>query len=93
MKIQITQCDEFTRKCLERQVALQGYESVEEFIARAALNILENFEEDTVLNPRTGEAVVSSSLPGSFIGCKVGLGQANVCAQVRDMERLMLGCE
>jgi hypothetical protein len=71
LKVQITQCDEFTRKCLERQVTLQGYESVEQFIAEAALNILENLENDTVLDPRTGEAIMSYSDGGSFIGCMV----------------------
>ena len=28
LKVRITQCDEFTRKCLERQVTLHGYENV-----------------------------------------------------------------
>jgi len=71
LKVQITQCDGFTRKCFERQVALHGYESVEDFIAQAALNILEKFEDDTVLDPKTGEAILDYSDGGSFIGCKV----------------------
>ena len=71
LKVQITHCDEFTRKCLERQVALYGYESVEQFIAKTALNILENLEEDTVLDPRTGEAIMTYSESGDYIGCNV----------------------
>jgi len=48
-----------------------GYESVEQFIEKAALNILEKLEDDTVLNPQAWEAIVDYSDGGSFIGCKV----------------------
>jgi hypothetical protein len=60
LKVQITQCDEFTRNCLERQVTFHGYESVEDFIAQAALDILENLEDDIVLDPRTGEVIMKA---------------------------------
>jgi hypothetical protein len=36
LKIQITECDEFTRKCLERQAAYHGM-SVEEYIIHAVM--------------------------------------------------------
>ena len=71
LKVQITQCDEFTRKCLKRQVAFYGYESVEHFIAKAALNILENLEDEIVLDPRTGEIIMTYSDSGDYIGCSV----------------------
>jgi hypothetical protein len=71
LKVQITQCDEFTRKCLERQVTFHGYESVEDFIAQAALHILENLEDDIVLDPRAGEVIMTYSESGDYIGCNV----------------------
>ena len=71
LKIQIIECDEFTRKCLERQAAYDGFGSIEEYIADAALTVLECDEEDAFLDPGTGEVALTGCLLGQYIGCKV----------------------
>ena len=71
LKIQITECDEFTRRALERQAAYDGFESIEEYITDAALNVLECGEEDAFLDPGTGEVALTGCRLGQYIGCKV----------------------
>jgi hypothetical protein len=72
LKIQITECDPFTRGCLERTVKYCGYESIEEYIRAAALNMLITDEDESILDPHTGEVIVQGyELEGHYIGCKV----------------------
>jgi hypothetical protein len=70
LKIQITECDEFTRRALERQAAYYKC-SVEEFIIEGALCALASDEELTFLEPETGEVVADTGDFGSYIGWKV----------------------
>ena len=56
LKIQITECDELTRRALERQAAY--YEcSVEEYLIDGALCSLASDEERTFVDPKTGQVV------------------------------------
>jgi hypothetical protein len=70
LKIQIVECDELTRRALERQAAYHGY-SVEEYILDGALCALASDEEMTFLDHQTGQVVADSADFGSYIGCKV----------------------
>ena len=70
LKIQITECDVFTRRALERQAAYHGT-TVEEYIIDAAMSALESFEETSFLNPQTGEVMLGSCELGTYIGCTV----------------------
>jgi hypothetical protein len=70
LKIQITACDELTRRALERQAAYHDC-SVEEYLLDGALCSLASSEESTFLDPETGEVVADSADFGSYIGCKV----------------------
>ena len=69
LKIQITECDELTRRALERQAAAWGC-SVEEYIIDGALCSLASSEESTFVDPETSEVVAYVKDFGSFIGCK-----------------------
>ena len=73
LKIQITECDEFTRKCPERQAANWGC-SVEEYILDGALCPLASCEESTFLDHQTDEVVDLKF--GNYVGCKVHKGAA-----------------
>jgi hypothetical protein len=75
LKIQITGCDEFTRRVLDRQAANHGC-SAEEYIAKAALDRLASDEDGSFLDPLTGEAFDLET--GTFIGCKVDRGAADL---------------
>jgi hypothetical protein len=70
LKIQIIECDELTRRALERQAAYYGY-SLEEYLLDGALCSLASDEEITFLDPATDEVVASYSDFGNYIGCKV----------------------
>ena len=70
LKIQIIDCDDFTRRCLERQAAKSG-RSVEEYIVAGAHFLLGVDEGDAVLDPRTGEVVLYGYNLGSYRGCNV----------------------
>ena len=59
LKIQITACEEFTRRCLEREAAHRGC-SAEEYIVDAAMCVLASDEEQAFLDPATGEVVATS---------------------------------
>jgi hypothetical protein len=70
LKIQITECDELTRRALERQAAY--YEcSVEEYLIEGALCALASDEESTFVDSETGGVVADTGDFGSYIGCKV----------------------
>ena len=68
LEIQITECDEFTRRALERQAAAWGC-SVEEHILDGALCLLASSEESTFLDHQTGEVVDLKF--GKCRGCNV----------------------
>ena len=70
LKIQITECDEFIRRALERQAAYHG-ETVEEYIIDAALAALESYEETSFLDPQTGDVLLDSCELGRYLGCTV----------------------
>jgi hypothetical protein len=70
LKIQITECDEFTRRCLERQAAFFG-RSVEEYIAESFCAFLVTDEEESIFDPESGEVVLQGWELGHYIGCKV----------------------
>jgi hypothetical protein len=70
LKIQITDCDEFTRRALERHAASQGV-SVEQYIVEASMCVLAGDEERAFLDPETGKVISSSDEFGRFIGCKI----------------------
>jgi hypothetical protein len=75
------ECDEFTRRCLERQAALWGG-SVEEYLLNNVFMTLENDEDNAVLDPQTGEGVLESSIgAGHFFGCNVDKRCATARAQ------------
>jgi hypothetical protein len=71
LKIQITECDSFTRRCLERQAKINGCESVEEYITDSAFMWLVTDEDNAILDPQTGDAVLTSLDLGTYTGCKV----------------------
>jgi hypothetical protein len=77
IKIQITECDPFMRKCLERQAALWECESAEEYIIDCLYQTLLNDEENAILDPQTGDAVLINLDLGSFAGCHVDKGAKN----------------
>jgi len=58
LKVQLVECDEFTRTCLERQAKNNG-ESVEEYINRAVFFLLSVDESDAIVDARTGEVVLN----------------------------------
>jgi hypothetical protein len=70
LKIQIIDCDDFTRRCLERQAAKSG-RSVEEYIVHGAHFLLGVDESDAVLDPKNGEVVIYACNLGSYRGCNV----------------------
>jgi hypothetical protein len=70
LKIQITDCDKFTRRALERQAASQGVR-VEQYIVEAAMCVLASHEDRAFLDPETGEVISTSDAFGRFIGCKI----------------------
>jgi hypothetical protein len=70
LKIQITECDAFTRSCLERQAAQRGL-SVEEYVVAGSHFLLGVDEGDAVLSPQTGEVVIYGYELGSYRGCHV----------------------
>jgi hypothetical protein len=71
VEIQITKCDPFTRLCFERQVRDCGYETIEDYIIDSAFCALASNEEEAVLDPQTGEVVLTLSDLGDFLGCEV----------------------
>ncbi len=71
MEIQITKCDPFTRACFERQARNSGYETIEEYIIDNAFCGLVSNEEEVMLDPKTGEVVLTRSDLGDFLGCEV----------------------
>ena len=73
LKIQITACDELTRRALERQAVVFGG-SVEEYIIDGALCALASWEECSFVDLKTGEVVADDDDFGSYIGCKVDKG-------------------
>jgi hypothetical protein len=75
LKIQVTECDDFTRRALERQAANAGC-SIEEYIIDAAMCVLASNEEDAFLDPDTGEVISYSADFGDYIGCKFDKGAA-----------------
>jgi hypothetical protein len=70
LKIQITECDDFTRRALERQAVYRGC-SVEEYIIDGVLCLLASNEETAFFSPETGEVIADIGDFGAFIGCKV----------------------
>lgn len=77
LKIQITKIDDFTQACMRRQAAHDGCQSIESYIVDAALKFLENNEEQTRLNPQTGEVALLDHELGRYIGCQVDKGAKN----------------
>jgi hypothetical protein len=74
LKVQLVECDEFTRACLERQ-AKNNHESVEEYINRAIFFLLSVDEEDAIVDARTGEVVLNHcTLPDMPQGYKADKG-------------------
>ena len=73
LKIQITECDELTRRALERQAVVFGG-SVEEYLIDGALCALASWEEGSFVDPKTGEVIAGHEDFGSYIGCKVDKG-------------------
>jgi hypothetical protein len=71
LKIQITECDEFTRACLERQADLWGGASVEEYMLNNVFMTLENDEDNALLDPQTGDVILEGHELWGFLGCKV----------------------
>jgi len=76
LKIQITECNEFTQRALERQAAYHGT-TVEEYIIDAAMSALESFEETSFLDPQTGGVMLDGCELGTYIGCNVQKGAPN----------------
>jgi hypothetical protein len=74
LKIQVTGCDKFTRRCLERQAA-KAKCTVEDYIVAAALHGLASDEDGSFLDLQTREAFDLET--GTFIGCKVDRGAAD----------------
>jgi hypothetical protein len=70
-KIDIRQCDEFTRKCFARAAKYCGYSSVEDYIRAAALRSLVTDEEESICDPQTEEVVIQQYELGSYRGCHV----------------------
>jgi hypothetical protein len=71
LKIQIIQCDEFTRKCLQRQTDFCGFQTIEEYILDQAFPMLINDEDCAILDGQTEEVVMTEYDLGIFDGCKV----------------------
>lgn len=71
VEIQITKCDSFTRMCFERQARDCGYETIEDYIIDSAFCALASNEEEAVIDPQTGEVVLTHSDLGDFLGCEV----------------------
>jgi hypothetical protein len=71
LKIQVAECDRFTRAFLERVAGELGFETIEEYICDSALRALVGNEEEAVLDPQTGEVVLTDSDLGKFLGCEV----------------------
>jgi len=69
LKIRVTECDEF-RRCPERQAAYHSV-SVEDCNINAAMGELESNDEDSFLDPETGEVVANTVDFGDYLGCKV----------------------
>lgn len=80
LKLQINpECDEFTRRCLERQAVLWGG-TVEEYLLNNVFMTLENDEDAAILDPQTGDGVLERSAGlERFLGCHVDRG-----AQLRE---------
>ncbi len=57
--IQITECDPFTRRCLERQAVLYECNSAEEYILDCMYQTLLNDEQNAILDPETGDPVLT----------------------------------
>jgi hypothetical protein len=71
LKIQIVQCDEFTRKCLKRQTDFCGFRTIEEYILDQAFPMLINDEDCAILHGQTEEVVMTEYDLGIFDGCEV----------------------
>jgi hypothetical protein len=59
LKVQIVECDEFVRTCLEREAKNNGCETVEEYLNDAIFHYLSVDEEDSIVDARTGEVVLN----------------------------------
>jgi hypothetical protein len=70
LKIQITECDPFTRRCIERQAALYDCESAEEYILDCLRQTLLTDEENAVLS-ENGDPILTGLDLGTYTGCKV----------------------
>jgi hypothetical protein len=74
LKVQLIECDDFIRTCLERQAKNNG-ESVEEYIARGVFFQLSVDEEDAIVDARTGEVVLNKcTLPDIPLNYKADKG-------------------
>jgi hypothetical protein len=71
VEIQITKCDPFTRMCFERQARDCGYETIEDYIIDSAFCALASNEEEAVIDPQTGDVLLTYSDFGDFVGCEV----------------------
>lgn len=75
LKLQINpECDDFTRRCLERQAALWGG-SVEEYLLNNVFMTLENDEDNALIDPETGEGALRAQWDyGNLIGYFIDKG-------------------
>jgi hypothetical protein len=77
LKIKIVECDDFTRRCLERQAANDGCNSVEEYMVEGVFALLECDEELSIYDPQTEEAVLTNLHLGDLWTCKIDKGAAS----------------
>jgi hypothetical protein len=77
LKIEVAECDAFTRRCLQRQAAGYGL-TVEEYIRDTVFSQLRNDEEDSFLD-QSGEVFMQGREFGDLVGINVERG-----AQLRE---------
>jgi len=76
LKIEISDCDDFTRQCLERQAAYRG-QSLQEYMHDCVLCQLLADEDASIFKPETEQVILQSWDTGTYRGCHVDRGAPN----------------